>query len=157
MQYNLSHINKIVERFWNGKTTLKEEQLLRNLSQSSQEFRSDFPDLDSYLDQQNEFKHIPVPKNLEQNILNQTTQPKSSLKPILWFSGIAATLALLIWILPAQQNQGYSDQEVQQAYKETKNALLLLSNKMDEGNTYALKLGEFEKNQEKLKQNRNNK
>ena len=55
--------------------------------------------------------------------------------------------------MPAQQNEDYTDQEVQQAYNETKNALFLLSNKIEEGNNYALKLSEFDKNHKKIKQN----
>ena len=153
MDYNQLHINNLVERYWKGETSIDEENALRNLSKTSKEFKKEFPDLSFYLESQNELLDVNVPANLEANILKQTTKPRTTLKPVLWFSGIAATLALLIWILPAQQNQDYSDQEVQQAYNETKNALYLLSNKMDEGNNYALKLSEFDKNQKKVKQN----
>ena len=153
MEYNQLHINTLVELYWKGETSVEEENALRNLCKTSEEFRSDFPDLSMYLESQNELLDVKVPSSLETNILKQTTQPNSTLKPLLWFSGIAATLALLIWIVPAQQSQDYTDQEVQQAYKETKNALFLLSNKIDEGNNYALKLSEFDKNHKKLKQN----
>lgn len=153
MEYNQLHINSLVELYWKGETSIEEEQMLRKLCQTSNEFKKEFPDLSLYLESQSELLDVKVPSNLEANILKQTTKPKSTVKPILWFSGIAATLALLIWIVPAQQNQGYTDQEVQQAYNETKNALFLLSNKMEEGNNYALKLSEFDKNHKKLKQN----
>lgn len=152
MEYNQLHINSLVELYWKGETSLEEEQILREVCQTSTEFKKEFPDLSIYLESQNELLDVKVPSRLQADILKQTTKPKSTAKPILWFSGIAATLALLIWILPAQQNQGYTDQEVQQAYNETKNALFLLSNKMDEGNNYALKLSEFDRNHKKLKQ-----
>ncbi len=153
MEYNQLHINNLVELYWEGETTLEEEKALRDLCKTSIEFKKEFPDLSLYLESQTELLDVQVPTNLEANILKQTTKPNSTVKPLLWFSGIAATLALFIWIMPAQQNQGYTDQEVQQAYNETKNALFLLSNKMDEGNNYALKLSEFEKNHKKLKKN----
>ena len=157
MEYNQLHINNLVELYWKGETSLEEENTLRDLCKSSNKFKKEFPDLSLYLESQSELLDVKVPTHLEANILKQTTQPTSTLKPILWFSGIAATLALFIWILPAQQNQEYTDQEVQQAYTETKNALFLLSNKMDEGNNYALKLSEFDKNHKKIKQNSNTK
>ena len=153
MDYDQLRINNLVELYWKGETSVEEENTLRDLCKTSIKFKKEFPDLSLYLESQNELLDVKVPSNLETNILRQTTKPNSTLKPILWFSGIAATLALFIFILPAQQNQEYTDQEVQQAYNETKNALLLLSNKMDEGNNYALKLSEFDKNRKKLKQN----
>lgn len=153
MEYSQLHINSLVELYWKGETSLEEEHTLRTLCQTSNEFKKEFPDLSMYLESQNELLDVKVPSSLETNILTQTTKPKSSVKPMLWFSGIAATLALLIWIVPAQQNQDYTEQEVQQAYSETKTALFLLSNKIDEGNNYAFKLSEFDKNHKKLKQN----
>ena len=153
MEYNHLHINNLVELYWKGETSIEEENKLRNLCKTSNEFKKEFPDLSLYLESQNELLDVKVPTNLEMNILKQTTKPSSTLKPMLWFSGIAATLALLIWIVPAQQNEDYTDQEVQQAYNETKNALFLLSKKIDEGNNYALKLSEFDKNHKKIKQN----
>jgi hypothetical protein len=153
MEYNQLHINSLVELYWKGETSIAEENTLRNLCKTSDQFKKEFPDLSLYLESQNELLDVKVPASLEANILKQTTKPNSTLKPILWFSGIAATLALFIWIVPAQQSQDYTDQEVQQAYKETKNALFLLSNKIDEGNNYAFKLSEFDKNHKKLKQN----
>jgi len=149
MSYNRLHTEKLANLYWAGEASPEQEGELLRLCANSH-FCDDFSELAFYLQSLEAHKEIEVPKNLTKNILNQTTQKPGTLKPLLWFSGIAATLALIIWILPAQQNQQYTDEEVQKAYQETKNALFLISNKMEKGNHYVLKLGEFEKNQEKL-------
>ncbi len=149
MKYNRLHIKKLANLYWAGEASPEQEGELAHLCGDAH-FCDDFPELAFYLQSLEGHQEIEVPKNLTKSILNQTTQKPGTLKPLLWFSGIAATLALIIWILPAQQNHQYTDEEVQKAYQETKNALFLISNKMEEGNHYALKLGEFEKNQEKI-------
>jgi uncharacterized protein HemX len=153
MGYDQQHISKLVELFWSGESNTDQEKELHSLSLESVRFQVDYPELHAYLDSIREYKTIDTPNNLSQTILNKTTRKKNNtLKPVTWFLGIAATLALVLWILPAQQNPDYTDEEVQQAYNETKQALFLLSSKMEKGNNYVLKLGEFDKNQKKLKQ-----
>ena len=45
MEYNQLHINSLVELYWKLVTSIEEENTLRELCKTSNEFKKEFPDL----------------------------------------------------------------------------------------------------------------
>ena len=67
-----------------------------------------------------------------------------------WISGLAASLALTIWLSVSGNKNEYSQEEIQYAYEQTKETLLLVSSKMEEGRNETLNLWHFDNSKKEL-------
>lgn len=129
----LQHINKLLEKYYDGKSTLKEEQELKSFFQ-----KSDIPE---------ELKIEQMKFNFYRDAVKETSSKNYSEKIVskerfIWSSprnrfltGIAASLVVAIGIgffLNRNDSKTVSAED-ELAYNETKKALFLISEKLNKG------------------------
>ena len=134
-----SNINKIIDKYWLGETTLEEEAILRAYFNSDAIEAKNLP-FKTYFDFLKSEQSIQL--NKEINIPEESAEPTAKiikLRPMRRWIGVAASIFVLIgffWILNLQDNKGtqmdtYENPEL--ALEQAKEALFFLSNKMDKG------------------------
>lgn len=140
----LNNIEKLLEKYENGETSIKEEQQLK-----------------SYFSQETVPPHLEMYKSLFtyflQNEQEQFTKDVP-LKPRFSFNykwiSVAAVAVLMFGfyfkstIFP--EHEKYSDEEVELAYNQVKNSLELISRQFNKGTTALTYLGEVDKGTQPL-------
>lgn len=158
------NIESLKEKFWKGETSLEEERLLR------EHFKSNGKDPDGedvYFSLLGKDKESSLGANFDQEIMRQieNDRPVRQLNP--WFLRIAAAVVLLATITLFRYFRGeeiavqteiaettapeISDAEVAQAYEQTREALLLISSKLNKGQQPAMLLGKFDQANQQVK------
>lgn len=131
------HIEKLLEKYFEGQTNLEEEALLKNYFTSDkiashlEQYRSLF----QYFSVQKTQSNAPVPR-LETQSLKRY-----------WLSGIAAGLVLFLGLYGWQD---YKDRQLiaQQAYEDSQNALALIGKYLNQGQDAIYELNYLEKSSE---------
>lgn len=130
-------IERLIEKYFEGQTTLEEEAQLNSY------FTSD--KVASHLEQ-----YRPVFQYFSEQRL-QSNAPKPRLETIsqkrIWFSGIAAGLVLFLGIYGWQDYQ-QRQQVAQQAYADSQNALALIGKYINQGQDAIYELNYLEKSSE---------
>ena len=148
-------IYQLAERFWNGQTSEQEEKQLRNSLQWN-EVPKDLEPLAEYLKFTEEAKHVVLGQQFDQDVLAKIDKPTTRLFSISSILKVAAVAILLIASIflfrqsdtaPAIADQSefidtYEDSEV--AYREVRNALMMVSTNMNQGMSHTMALGKFD-------------
>lgn len=151
--------NTLLTKYWEGKTTQEEEiQLFQGIESGTIEVTEAEK---QYFQLLYSNQQIEAPSDLKSHVLNNTK--KVVRFPTFHFNSwkIAASIAIILvsaWFIDQKMNS--SEKELvaitdtfdnpEQAFEETKKALLLLSNSLGKGKKEAEKLSAFHKIQEKI-------
>ncbi len=127
-----SQTKLLLEKYWRAETTVEEERLLKMQLGSLDEKNSET----SY------FKAI----DKRQQVISKTTFQHPAKRTYYWWASVAAVLVIGIFVIVGlSQRQGsrseYAIQDPEMAMEVTRNALLLVSNGLNEGknlSTYQL-------------------
>jgi hypothetical protein len=140
-------IRALLDKYWEGETSLEEEQNLRSYFSSSQ-VADEFLPFSPLFNYYQEAQHVKMSGEIKSPDLPQVPGKTISLR---WLINVAASIAIFIVMFfvnkhsksPAIDQYAYEDtfQDPQQAYDEVKRALLFVSSKMNKGvNTAAYSL-----------------
>ena len=140
----LNNIEKLLEKYENGETTIKEEQQLKN-----------------YFSQETVPPHLEMYKSMftyflqnEQEQFTKDVPLKTKFKiNYKWISVAAVAVLMLGFYFKSDiinTEETYSDEEVQLAYNQMKSSLELISNKFNEGTASLDYLGEVDKGKQSL-------
>lgn len=132
-------IRALLDKYWEGETSLEEEQNLRSYFASSQ-VAEEFLPFSPLFNYYQEAQHVRMNKEIKPPELPQISRKTVSLR---WLINVAASLVIFIAMFfinryskaPATDQYAYQDtyQDPQQAYDEVKKALLFVSTKMNKG------------------------
>ena len=130
-----SQIEKLKQKYWEGETSVEEERILKEHLKEA-----DSNDLGKVY-----FSEIKNLKSIESNI--QFTIPKTK-KNIIWkLSSMAATIAILIALAIGFNNyeepNNFAVEDPQEAYEISRQALLLVSSKLNRGKDYSTRIGKI--------------
>ena len=124
-------INSLVEKYWNGETSLQEEQTLRNMYERG-EFVNIYPELHALFDYYSNQPQITLDENLP---WLESTQTRV-IRLVQRLSGVAAILVMGLFLyFQVQKTENtyhlnYTEvQDPQEAYELTMDALAFLSSK----------------------------
>lgn len=130
-----SQIEKLKQKYWEGKTSVEEERILKKSLQNetSRHLEKHF------------FAELEKCKSIASS--KKFTLPPRRTK-ILWqVSTVAATVVILITFAFGFLNSNNDDQFViddpQQAYEISHQALMLVSSKLNKGKTYSTRMGKI--------------
>ncbi|HZH70602.1 MAG TPA: hypothetical protein VFD80_09140 [Flavobacteriaceae bacterium] len=143
----LQKIEQLLNKYFEGETTLKEEKVLRDYFNSTEVA----PHLQVY---QSMFAHFSASKNeVHQNEVKAfSKKPMQAENRSLWYS-IAAGLAIVLgatFFFQQQNNTVPQEQEVLMAYEQTKNALQMVSEILNESTSQLTYINEFETTKNKI-------
>lgn len=165
MDYN--RIEKLLEKYWECETSIIEEKELKAFFKGT-----DIPDnlketalMFNYFEQESSQKKLgtdfdnQIIEKLETSDSNNT-----NIKVVDWFNRYAKVAAVILVLISVsflitktlqheQEKVHVADtfENPEDAFEETKKALLLISNKIGKGKTQMVKLSEFNKTEEKIK------
>lgn len=127
-----SQIEKLKQKYWEGKTSVEEERILKKSLQN---------ETSSHLEK-HFFAELEKRKSIE-SIKKFTLPPRRT--KILWqVSTVAATIIILVTFAFGFLNTNNEDQFViddpQQAYEISQQALMLVSSKLNKGKTYSTRM-----------------
>ncbi|MDF1574191.1 MAG: hypothetical protein P1P86_03250 [Bacteroidales bacterium] len=146
---SIEEIRKLIDRFYQGETTMKEEEILQEYFSSGSVPDELIPDRDLFRSLEPAGNRIPVPVGLNQRILDVIDQQEKKVIrtrriSIFSLSGLAAGLLVVIalyvgyfrdgqpgLLASSQMTDTYEDP--QDAYAEAKRALAYVSTKLNEG------------------------
>ncbi len=130
-----SQIEKLKQKYWEGKTSLDEEkQLKKSLENNTLDnFENRF------FDELNKRKSITSDSKFK--------SPKTKIKLIWRISSFAATIAIIITLAIGLNNTDSSNQYAvnnpEEAYEISRQALMMVSSQLNRGKAYSLKLNKI--------------
>ena len=153
MGLNHKNIHDLLNRFWDGETTLEEEAALKeffryNTAPEGQE------DVAAYFNMLSEEEEV-LSADFDERILEQLTEGKTRRMIQFNWRVAAAVLALLglSYVFVTQDKPedqlanltpvNTEDPEVQQAFEQTKSALFMISDRLNKGSEHTNKLTKF--------------
>lgn len=159
-------IEDLVEKYWACETSIVEEKELRAFFKNEQvpEKLKETALLFQYFELEGSQKKLGA--DFDQQLLHQleNNEPKKKTVVVHWFTPYAKVAAVVIivaglsflvtrTIRQAEKETQLTDtfERPEDAFEETKKALLLISNKIGKGKTQMVKLSEFSKTEEKIK------
>lgn len=148
MDFDQLDIQSLVNRFWEGRTSLEEEEQMRQYF-AYREVPEELQAVADYFALVEE--DLPVPgDDFDARILAMTTgKPKRTLMRSLtpWIRVAAVlVLALGVWFGIQRSDPGVqvaeepSQEQIRDAFEQTRNALMFMSGKMKEGTSHTQKL-----------------
>lgn len=132
-----SQIDNLLERYWNGETTLEEEAMIKS------HFRSN-PSLSN---EGNYFRYLNKKGELKMEEAKTGTKKKT------WISAAATiTVGLMtaFLIINSANKDPFAVEDPEEAYEATRSALMMIGAGLNEGQTHALELTKFNKAKEEL-------
>lgn len=159
MEFNNNSMNHLVERFWSGEASLEEEQQLREMFKYGQ-VPEGMEDLATYFEAiDEEESDLTLDASFDEKILEKIegTSTKKVFSIRKWFIPIAAAMIAAAVFIGVQGNDPQlladepTQEEVQEAYKQTQEALFLISSKMNKGTQPILSLTKFNQAQTRIK------
>ena len=162
----LTNIEQLLEKYWNGDTSVEEEQQLQRFFSEDEvpDHLEGVASLFQSFNADRQFKQLD--DDFDEALFRKIEKPKKQFSWQSWLS-IAATILLLVvsafWvqdILPDQVETPVSDSQTiekdtyedpQLAYEQTREALLLISSMMNKGTQQVEKLEKFHEAQETVK------
>ena len=135
----LAKIEKLIEKYLEAETTLKEEQILKNYFSNNEvpSHLESYKKMFAYFDSSSldvSEKRISLPKN----------------KSIISWLAVAAIAVFFVSVFSIQQSGINEQREAELAYMETQKALNLISNSLNKGNNAIAQLQTFENTQNKI-------
>ena len=139
----LAKIEKLIEKYLEAETTLKEEQILKNYFSKNEvpSHLESYKKMFGYFDSSSldvSEKRISLPKN----------------KSIISWLAVAAIAVFFVSVFSIQQSGVNEQREAELAYMETQKALDLISNSLNKGNKAIAQLQTFENTQNKIFKNK---
>lgn len=157
MEYK--NIDQLIEKYFNGDSTLEDEHLIREYFSSSNKISDKHQQLKSLFEFYNE--QSKATSNLKLDNIITESKPKAKTHKLI-FMALAASIALLFSVFLFQENsteekvyayingQPVLDQQV--AYNEAQKALLMISNNLNGGTKDLKHLVDFGKAEEMLRE-----
>lgn len=145
---DLEYMDKLVDRFWLGQASESEEEALKALAKDAV-FKDKFPETAFYFDGLTTSANSDIAKS----ILLKTSQTKKLGNFKSTFLRVAASIIVAIGLgimFTLSQQEEYSQEEIEHAYKQTQAAFMLISTKMDHGMNHASGITQFEKQQQEI-------
>lgn len=159
-------IHQLAEKYWKGECSAAEEQLLKDTLRWGQ-VPADLEPLAEYLRfQEEQREHLTLDDSFDEAIMQQiANRPKRRRIRLHREWSIAASIALIIGMSIFFFNQPEADltakaeisdefvdtfDNSEEAYREVKKALLMVSSTMNNGMKHSALLGEFDKQQQVL-------
>ena len=153
------------KKYWEGTTSSEEENQLKNQLGSGNHHND--PEEEYFRFLKNEKLEEPLDQNFDDEFMQMVRQQDSGTRQIkinrYWMAAAAVAAILSIGIIFNQGSFKSSPTETaelvdtyedpQQAFEETKKALMFLSAKLNQGSDYAAEFSKFEASQKQLKQN----
>ena len=152
---NIQEINKLLEQFYNGETTVEDEALLREFFSGKDvpsHLKNLAPQFLYYRDQKQE---LVTGKDIEGNVMSNIEGgrilflPASIRRRIIWFGSVAAGILILITVVikvnlyTERITDTYTDPEI--AFREAKRIMLFVSDRFSKGTGQLEQLSKFEK------------
>jgi len=134
-----SQIDNLLERYWNGDTTLEEEAVIKTYFKSNPSLSNDGTYF-RYLHKKSELKMEEV---------------KTNTKKRTWVSAAATvTIGLLtaFLIINNANKDPFAVEDPKEAYEATRNALMMIGAGLNEGQSHTLELTKFNKAKEELQE-----
>jgi hypothetical protein len=161
---NYSEIDKMIERFFEGDTSLEEERILRDVL-SGTDLPEKYKPLRELFAGLNGAGKISIPdRDFEKTVIRRIKQEDSRIRKLYlninwyWVTGIAATVIITVILLtPVQRLPVFNlfsaritdtFDDPQKAYAETVKALLMVSDKMNSGTGKMKSMGKFNQGME---------
>jgi len=136
-----SQIDELLEKYWNGETSLEEEQVIKTHFKSSP----------SLTHEGHYFRYLSKQKKLKME-----ESKKSSRKSKTWVSAAATVTVGLITamlVFNDANKDPFAEEDPVRAMEATRNALMMIGAGLNEGQTHALKLTKFNKVKDELQDN----
>jgi len=153
-------IKKLVQKYWNGKTTPDEETILKTWYTKHADGTD--PETERYFSMLGNFAKITTDPTISLELPENATVRrinKSSGFNYTYLSRIAAVLILavgltMVWkmqpITEVKTEEAYTQEEIQQSYEEAKSALLLIAAKLNKGKDAVEQLDKFSETKQKI-------
>lgn len=163
------HIEKLLEKYWACETSIVEEKELKSFFKNSDvpNHLKETASLFQYFEVESSQKKLGT--DFDEQVIQQLNEVKSyssNAKVVHWFNNYAKVAAVILVVISLsllitkalQQEQkkvqiADTFENPEDAFEETKKALLLISNKIGKGKSQMGKLSEFNKTEEKIKNN----
>ncbi|WP_425392324.1 hypothetical protein [Ekhidna sp.] len=134
-----SQIDKLLEKYWNGETSLEEEKMLKKHFKSNP----------ALTNESHYFRYLTNEKSVKYEGSKGVNKKRA------WISA-AATVTIGIITAALVFNDAKKDpfaiEDPQKAFEATKNALMMISGELKEGKEHTLELSKFNKAQEELQE-----
>ena len=134
-----SQIDKLLEKYWNGETSLEEERVIKAHFKSNPALTSEG----------HYFRYLANEKQVKYE------GSKGINKKRAWLSAAAAiTVGLITAVLVFNDanKDPFAIEDPEKAFEATKNALMMISGELKEGKEHTLELSKFNKAQEELQE-----
>lgn len=153
-------VKKLLEKYWQGTTSIEEEQLImREIASDSTKLTEEEK---SYFSQLNAFKKLTLTEDFEKNLLSQieADKPKKARLIPMYFWRVAASLVLAVslFYLYSPNNTSIQtmtvdslEKDPRKAYEVSKQALLLISRKLNKASEVTLTIDKFEETSAKIR------
>ncbi len=157
-------IKKLVDKYWEGKTTPDEETVLKTWY--AEHADGSDPETERYFSMLGNFANIKSDPNISLELPEKT--PVRRIKEprkfnYTYLSRIAAVLIVamglaLIWkvqpntISTETTEEVYTQEEIQQSYEEAKSALLLIASKLNKGKEAVEQLDKFSETKQRIRE-----
>lgn len=134
-----SQIDKLLEKYWNGETSLEEERMIKD------HFRKN-PALSS---ESHYFRYLSKQKQV-------TFQGKKPVNHRRTWLSVAATISIglltAVLVFNDAKKDPFAIDDPEKALRATKEALLMIGSELNEGQKHTLELQKFNKAEEELKE-----
>ena len=133
-----SQIDELIEKYWNGETSLEEEQVIKNHFSTSP----------SLTHEGHYFRYLNKQKQL-----NMEAPKSASRKPRTWMSAAATiTIGLVTALLVFNDanKDPFAEEDPEKALEATRNALMMIGAGLNEGQIHAMELTKFNKAKDEL-------
>lgn len=135
-----SQIDKLLEKYWKGETSLEEEQIIKAHFKSAPSLTGD----GTY------FRYLSNQKEVTFD------QPRSIMKSKKTWLSAAATVTIglitAVLVLNDAQKDPFAIEDPEVAFQATKNALMMIGSNINEGQKHTLELTKINKAQEELQE-----
>lgn len=134
-----SQIDKLLEKYWKGETTLDEEKVIK----------AHFRNNPALSNESHYFRYLSNQKNVHYH------KPSSMFGKKTWISA-AATIAIglmtAVLVFDDAKKDPFAIEDPEKAFEATKAALMMISGELQEGQSHTLELSKFNKAQEELQE-----
>ena len=161
---DLKNVKALYKKYWDGKTSIEEEETLKNIYVDSENIDESERIYLQFLEKErssdvlgSEFDDSII------EIVESKNDTRKSKTYRFWYAAASIVFFATIGIIfknnfveptvPAAVVQQDTFDDPEKAFEETKKALLLLSSKLNSGSEYTTKFSKFEQNQKRIKQN----
>lgn len=160
------------DKYWKSESSIAEEQELRKIAQDKEQTKALAPEESAYFNVLNEVDNLKLDESFEKSLFQKIEREESLNKSLsllargknLWqgtYSSlvrIAATVliilasGMIIYNASQQRKEAIAQKEAREAFEVTKQALLLVSAKLNKGASYTTDvIGKFDEAQQKVR------